>query len=245
MFKPYIKEDIKDKALKHNELMEDAFHNEIQVSINNSIVYTDKDFSTERNIILEKLKTEEAVYKYGIDMRLCVLNFASYKYPGGGFINGAIAQEEALCHASNLYNVIGSEKFKSYYEHNRQDTNYGLYRNFAIYSPNIIFSRTYNDGITVDVITCPAPNLSNYHGTNELGHKTMYKRIKFILDIAEKNEVKNLVLGAFGCGVFRNEPEYVAKCFKELLKSSAYHFETIIFAIPSGENYDAFEKVFG
>lgn len=244
MFKPYIKEDRKEKALKHNKLMESTFHYETQVSIANSIVYTDDDFSMKRNIIVEALKTEDAVFKYGEKLRLCVLNFASYKNPGGGFLNGAIAQEEALCHASNLYNVIGSEKFKPYYEDNRNNTNEGLYRNFAIYSPNIIFSGTDNNSVNVDVITCPAPNLSAYHGSRYFAEKKMYNRIKFIFDIAEKNKVKNLVLGAFGCGVFGNNPEYVAKCFDELLKSSDYNFETIIFAIPGGENYDAFKKVF-
>lgn len=65
------------------------------------------------------MTTTDAVSKYKHDEKLCVLNFASYKKPGGGFINGAIAQEESICHDSTLFNVISSEKFESYYEDNK------------------------------------------------------------------------------------------------------------------------------
>lgn len=245
MFKPYIKEDRKIAAKNHIEEMENEFHNMIQTSIRDSVVYIEDDnILDKRNIIVEDIKTEDAVFKYGEDKKLCVLNFASYKYPGGGFIKGAIAQEEALCHASDLYNVISDEKFYTYYEHNRQTTNGGLYKNFAIYSPNIIFNRTSNNYISVDIITCPAPNLSHYEGHCYYAMKAMYDRIKFILDIAEKHNQKNLVLGAFGCGVFKNDPTFVAEQFKELLSSSKYHFDTIIFAIPGGINYKKFKEIF-
>lgn len=245
MFKPYIKEDRKIAAKNHIEEMENEFHNMIQTSIRDSVVYIEDDnILDKRNIIVEDIKTEEAIFKYGEDKKLCVLNFASYKYPGGGFIKGAIAQEEALCHASDLYNVISNEKFNSYYEHNRQNTEGGLYKNFAIYSPNIIFNRTSNNYISVNVITCPAPNLSHYEGHCYYAMKAMYDRIKFILDIAEKHNQKNLVLGAFGCGVFKNDPTFVAEQFKELLSSSKYHFDTVIFAIPGGINYKKFKEIF-
>lgn len=245
MFKPYIKEDRKLSAKNHIEEMDDKFHNIIQTSIRDSVVYTEDDnVLNKRNIIVEDIKTEDAVFKYGEDKHLCVLNFASYKYPGGGFIKGAIAQEEALCHASDLYNVISDEKFNSYYENNRKDTNRGLYKNRAIYSPNIVFYRNDNNFISADVITCAAPNLSHYEGSIYYALKSIYDRIKFILDIAKKHNQKNLVLGAFGCGVFKNDPQFVAEQFKELLSSSKYNFETIIFAIPGGINYKKFKEVF-
>lgn len=245
MFKPYIKEDRKLVAKNHIEEMENSFHAMIQTSIRDSVVYTEDDnVLDKRNIIVEDIKTEDAVFKYGEDKHLCVLNFASYKYPGGGFIKGAIAQEEALCHASDLYNVISDKKFNTYYEHNRQNTNRGLYKNFAIYSPNIIFNRVADNFISVDVITCPAPNLSHYEGHFYDAMKAMHDRIKFILDITEKHKQKNLVLGAFGCGVFKNDPQFVAEVFKELLSSTKYNFDTIIFAIPGGINYKKFKEVF-
>ena len=49
-----------------------------------------------------------------------ILNFASYKNPGGMFLRGSTAQEEALCHESTLYNVL--IKFNdTYYKSNREN----------------------------------------------------------------------------------------------------------------------------
>ena len=74
----------------------------------------------------------------------------------------------------------------------------------------------------------------------------MVERIHFILDIAKEEEVNTLILGAWGCGVFGNDAEFVANSFKKELE--AYYtdtFENIIFAIPGGTNYMVFKRVFG
>lgn len=69
--------------------------------------------------------------------KLCVLNFASFTNPGGGFIDGAMAQEEAICHNSTLYNIL-VEKME-FYNENRLNENHGLYTDRAIYSPSVLF----------------------------------------------------------------------------------------------------------
>ena len=230
----------KEKAINHIEEMNKEFPAMINASITNSVIYTDENIYNNINVVVENMTTTDAVSKYKHDEKLCVLNFASYKKPGGGFINGAIAKEESICHDSTLFNVISSTKFESYYEDNKNNTNGGLYRNAAIYSPGIVFSNTI-----VNVITCAAPNLSIFKGPKYKAYDAIRNRIKFILDIAEKNNEAELILGAFGCGVFKNEPEFVASTFKNLLYSTNYyHFKKVIFAIPGGINYDIFKKVF-
>lgn len=233
----------KEKAINHVEQMNKEFPTMINASITNSVIYTeDNIYDNNINIIVDNISTVDAVSKYKHDDKLCVLNFASYKKPGGGFINGSLAQEESICHDSTLFNVISSQKFVSYYEDNKKHTNNGLYRNIAIYSPNIVFSNTVT---MVNVITCAAANLSIFTGAKYKAYDAIRNRIKFILDIAEKNNETTLILGAFGCGIFKNDPEYVASTFKDLLNSTNYyHFKKVIFAIPGGKNYDIFKKVF-
>lgn len=131
------------KAEQHTKLMASEHEELIKSSIENSKVYRDNvdvkyyNVGTIPNITVESLTTEQAIHKYG--HMVTALNFASYKYPGGGFIKGSIAQEEALCHASFLYNVIGADKFADEYVYNREHLHGALYENFGIYSPGILF----------------------------------------------------------------------------------------------------------
>ena len=67
------------------------------------------------------------------------------------------------------------------------------------------------------------------------------------MKIAAENKVDTLILGAFGCGVFKQDPEQVALIFDEFLSTDFENvFETVIFAIPdrNSKNYKAFERVF-
>ena len=77
-----------------------------------------------------------AIFQYA-ENNTAVLNFASYKNPGGMFVNGSKAQEECLCHESFLYNVL--KENQNYYNWNNQHKNRALYLNRALYSPNIKF----------------------------------------------------------------------------------------------------------
>lgn len=167
--------------------------------------------------------------------KLCALNFASYKRPGGAFLHGAMAQEETLCHESILYNILKS--FSSYYNWNSWRLNNNLYTNRALFTPDVLFSRE-DKLYYCDVITCAAPNkgaAKQYKGiSDEDNSKALKSRCKFILDVAEAREIDILILGAFGCGVFEQDPKEVADTFLELLKN--YRFKEVIFAVPSKIN---------
>lgn len=186
------------------------------------------------------------------DKKICVLNFASSKNPGGGFLGGAIAQEEALCQASNLYAVL--ERHKPFYEYNRSNLCNGLYTDGIIFIEDCLFFRNNYKNVVpklVDVITCAAPNAkaARRNGVSEEEIEcTMSRRIEQILKVAIANGVRTLALGAFGCGVFGNDPDKVANIMWTILEIRGYHeyFEEIIFPMNGtvGDNVKAFTKVF-
>lgn len=253
------KEQRSIKARHHTRLMQSSFPQQILDCINSSKVYGEYDIFPDLGYdcfkgeieVLDMSTSEAAFYATGKGcQKIALLNFASFKNPGGKFLEGSIAQEESLCHASFLYNVL--RYFDgSFYAHNRKNTNRSMYLNRAIYSPNVIFYDEIQGLAPFDVITCAAPNIgagNKYYGVNDIENKNiLLSRCKYILDIAQQNEVKTLILGAFGCGVFRQNPYTVAETFKYLLSRNAYTFQKIIFAIPNKghgvENYKAFVNV--
>ena len=196
-----------------------------------------------------------------------VLNFASSTNPGGGVTKGSTAQEECLCRCSNLYLTLYQEKcIREYYNINKKHMS-NLGSDAIIYSRNVyVFKdKDYNmlpveDRFYVDVLTCAAPNLRenprNQYNTDAseekltLTDEELYnihvKRARNILNVAIKNEDDYLILGAFGCGAFRNNPEIVAKAYKDVLQDYMYCFKVIDFAIIDGKysnNYEIFKRV--
>ena len=181
--------------------------------------------------------------------KIALLNFASYKSAGGGFINGAKAQEECLCHSSILYNVLVRKH--EYYEWNQRNINHGLYTDRALYTSGVIFEDPKGKAYKCDVITCAAPNrsicqTSNYFAatqpvTEEQNDIVLKNRISFIADICMKENVDTVILGAWGCGVFSQDPHKVAKYFYETFKETGI---ACIYAIPDEKTYKAFEDTF-
>ena len=188
---------------------------------------------------------------------LACLNFASAKNPGGGFLNGSEAQEESLARASALYPCLLAGR--EYYERNRA-TSSSLYLDLAIWSPDVPFFRN-DEGTLLEaphfasVITAPAPNAgavaNNAPADLDKVLPTLQRRAEFVLAIAAERGVRRLVLGAWGCGVFRNDPREVAATFAALLRKPgrfAGAFDEVIFAIhdrtEDQEVLRAFEEAF-
>lgn len=187
------------------------------------------------NVTLMNTDTISAIAKLD-EADLCVLNFASFTHPGGNFLGGAMAQEEALCHSSTLYNIL--EQKTDFYERNNVDTKKGLYSDRAIYTPSVLFF-TEDGNKTASVITCAAPNRASAQKENipdQCIDLTLERRILFMYSIAKNERVKTLLLGAWGCGVFGNDPKEVCRL---LLKHRPQGMK-IVFAIPDKKNYDAF-----
>ena len=225
-----------------------------------------------REVRVTKHKTFEAamaLHKEFPNKKIAVLNFASAIQPGGGVKHGSSAQEESLCRCSTLFPTIDRKwLWQSYYDVNRAKKDV-RHSDACIYSPGMIICKTDDsipermepkDFVTVDIISCAAPNLrdepANYHNPEtgspiKMDPTELYelhiKRAKHILHIAAYNKVDILILGAFGCGAFCNDPNIVAKAYRDALESYIGRFDLIEFAIYcrdfEAENYEAFNKI--
>ena len=208
-------------------------------------------------ITLANQTTLDALRKMSTEGSVGCLNFASAKNPGGGFLRGALAQEETLAAASSLY--PSQVKYMEMYEYNRSHKT-NLYSDYMIYSPDVVFIKD-DDGCLLekpymaDVLTCPAVNKSaiKQKSPAELAYveQTMIKRMDMMLAVFAMHNVENLVLGAWGCGVFQNSPHDIARYFAGFLTENGKYagcFRKVLFAVfdrsERQENVNAFQKVF-
>ncbi|MEZ0094043.1 uncharacterized protein (TIGR02452 family) [Streptacidiphilus sp. EB129] len=189
---------------------------------------------------------------------VAVLNFASARNPGGGYLGGAKAQEEDLCRQALLYSCL--IQAPEYYEAHRASTNL-LYSDRVIWSPRVPVHRG-DDGrllaepCPVSFLTSPAPNagqvLRRDPDAGDRIRAALRRRAGRVLAVAAHHGVRRLVLGAWGCGVFRNDPTEVAAAFRQQLRPGGRYgtaFDEVVFAVwdratPSA-NRAAFADAFG
>lgn len=219
-----------------------------------------KERPEDADVFVEVNTTFATAKEYLQDGKVAVLNFANPICPGGGVQNGAMAQEECLCRSSNLYCCLREEKvFEDYYLYHRKMDHY-LSTDRLIYSKDITVFKNDNripalmparNWFQVDVITCAAPYLIGNVNIDQNSLKRVFlKRIQNILDAAILNQVDTIILGAFGCGAFKNPPDLVAQAFYEVIYDWDYkkYFKRIVFAIKSTNmkcrNIEIFSKYF-
>jgi uncharacterized protein (TIGR02452 family) len=166
--------------------------------------------------------------------RVCALNFASARHPGGGFLNGARAQEESLCRASALYACINGNAMYRHHTHAG-----GIYSNYAIYSPAVPVFKD-DDGELLDepypcaFVTAPAVNAGalRHDEDRRAVRREMAERVEKVLAVMAGQGHDAVVLGAWGCGVFKNDPEMIADLFAgELRGRFAGVFDVVAFAV--------------
>lgn len=244
-----------EKALMHTCKMETEYKDEIQKCIESTIIYDDINITPTNVDKHDKIMNINLVSFDSVSSALCasekvcVLNFASFKNPGGMFMKGSSAQEECLCHESFLYNVL--KELPDFYEYNKKNLNKALYMNRALYSPNVLFVRDPDIVKNVDVLTCAAPNYAaaaEYCKVDkDTNSKVLRDRIRFVLSIIKEQKVNSVILGAYGCGVFGQDPEEVITIFLEEINNlfSTNDITKFIFAVidPDSSNYQAFKRV--
>ncbi|WP_369393789.1 TIGR02452 family protein [Streptomyces sp. CG1] len=188
---------------------------------------------------------------------VAVLNFASARNPGGGYLNGAQAQEEALCRATALHTCLLTAR--SFYDHHRAHRD-ALYTDRVIHSPAVpVFrddrGRLLAEPYCAGFLTAAAPNAGVVRRTEpdraaELPG-ALAARAERVLETAAAHGYRRLVLGAWGCGVFQNDPAQVAGAFRALLGPDgrfARTFEHVVFGVldrtPGTVVREAFTRAF-
>lgn len=190
---------------------------------------------------------------YGLKNPL-VMNFANAHRPGGGFLNGARAQEESLCRCSTLYKSISSEKASEMYDYNNANRDDLCDSDYMLLSPYVyVFRDRYCEKIDpfwTSVVTIAAPN-KNGRAKN-VPQATldfvMKDRLRKMLFMAARRGYRELVLGAWGCGAFGHNTKDVAGYFYELFFEDGFNefFDKVVFAILGDEDkIDTFRDVFG
>lgn len=194
-------------------------------------------------VIVSKKKTLEAASAYP-GKKVAVLNFACPTYPGGGHVGRTHTQEEDLCRQSTLYSCISTAKcMEQFYEpHKALDDNYNA---DMIYTPDVTVFKTHDTvpelmpedrWFNVDVITMAAPNVSSIRKPlptfNDKEFLDLFtERFKHIVLQAVAHDVDVLILGAFGCGTFGNDPATVAVAAGRVMESFRKNFDAVEFAI--------------
>lgn len=177
--------------------------------------------------------------------KVCILNMASALRPGGGFLNGATSQEESLCMRSTLYPALREEFYR-------------LPEVGGIFTPDVLVFRsvdgvdlTKSEHFFVDVISAAMlrdPDVEEVDGekvyADAKDRSWVRRKMEAVLRIARTKKVKRLVLGAWGCGAYRNPVREIARAWRDVLLSLDTGIETYV-AIKERGMALAFADAFG
>ena len=247
------REERSAEAAKHVALMKTIFSAETQESAQSATIYEDGEG---RELALPEARFEQTTTEvttksavaalYSAKGSVAILDNASFTRPAGAYLDGSFGPEQILCAESNLFGVLTALN-DSYYAKNKHSQRGMLFTSRAMYLKDIRFNRRGNIR-SADVVVVAAPNrkraLENQRDEAECDND-LARRIETIMHIAAVGGCDTLVLGAFGCGAYGNDPAQVAGLFAEWLASHPGVFETVIFSVPAGASFDAFDARFG
>ena len=249
---------------EHNEKIN--IENELEVSTKGTILFSSEELSEMTNNELPETQFEtqfevrrcsslKAILQLAEEEnqeKIMCLNFASAKNPGGGFINGAEAQEESLARTSGLHDSL-LQGWDYYRIHREMESCF--YTDMMIYSPKVpVFRKDKGEllpkPVLCNFITSPAVNAGVVKRQEpERAHEifgAMDVRTDKMLALALSKGNETLILGAWGCGVFKNDPKEIAELFKKHLHGKYKNkFKRVVFAILSKkeEMIQPFEEI--
>jgi uncharacterized protein (TIGR02452 family) len=212
-------------------------------------------------MLLQELNANAAGDGGGSPARIGVLSFASATKPGGGFLSGAQAQEESIARASTLYTSIITPTATQFYQLHKKDRRDGFYSHAMIFSPSVIVLRddagAWVPPHQIEVVTSAAVNAgvvrerageSPSRDVGERIESVMRERMARILFLFEMQGLRNIVLGSFGTGVFRNDVSMIADIWFDLLAEEGarfvHSFDRVVFGIIDKRTAERFKAVF-
>ena len=193
--------------------------------------------------------------------RVGILNMASMLAPGGGFLNGASSQEEALCMRTTLLPSLS-------------DGFYRLPEVGGVYTPDVLVfrdaeaedlekrDRWFVDCVSAGMLRFPSISVDEITGrgsySSSKDRELVIEKMRAVMRIFQSKSVKKVVLGAWGCGAYGNPVGEIAAAWKKVLlggrqaqrskkgrKELWTGIETVVFAIKDAGLADAFGQAFG
>lgn len=239
----------------------------VKTSVDNQQIHYDAtviDYPHSRHkngkITVTSRKTMEAAAAHK-GMHVAVLNFASPFSPGGGVHIATLTQEECLCRETTLWPCISVERcIDDFYGRHEQSASNWLGNADMIYTPDVkVFKSPHkipelmdeSDWYDIDVITMSAPIFSWAKTGGKISDDKMIDvfvhRFEKIVQKAADENVDVLILGAFGCGAFGNDPAIVAAAAARVMETykCTELFDVVEFACygPGKKNYRMFRLV--
>lgn len=189
----------------------------IEIQVNNTFIIR-KKFKKQTKITLYNGTSNQAVHRYVLNKYKCaILNFANSDHPGGGYLNGSMAQEEELCRTiPELFLSLKQSKYSfNWWKIIKYNNSLKLHRLDNVQS-NGQYTALKNS-IDVAIITAAAPDLN--HNIKQLNFflsnmQLIFDEIKMLLRMCmlaplysskilkNQEHINVLILGAFGCGAF-------------------------------------------
>ena len=192
----------------------------------------------ELRVRLSKQSTLDVLREYR-EQDPIALVFASGCAPGGGWRASAAGQEEDLCRQTKLGSLLESPAAERFYVENRLADAFGT--DWCIYAAGV---SVHHETWQASFVVCAAPNarlIGAVPDRESRLRQTLNRRAARIVDIARRHVHSVLILGAWGCGNHRNDPEHVIDAFAAALDSTL--FEEVIFALPDPDMYERFRRL--
>ncbi|CAE8723261.1 unnamed protein product, partial [Polarella glacialis] len=208
-------------------------------------------------VTFSSMSTADALLHFSLTDRsrqVCGLNFANGKDVGGGYKNGAMAQEEDLCRRMpTLYTSLNNAKRDGLYPFGpstcRDPGTPGKYSD-VLWTPGVAIGRTGEDSgfallppkeqATVSLVAAAAPNIKFANPPELYDKELMLNTAKAILitPVMKNPEITTIILGAWGCGAFGGDPSDISEIFCKALVNERLGrlYKEVHFAIPNFAN---------
>ena len=195
---------------------------------------------------LSSIKAAINSHKHGLNDKICILNFADAYKPGGGYLNGRNSQEETICRQTLLYPTIKNSSMYTLNSKDKKPENSDIMQ----YSQDVYVIRDddyelIDEPFLINVISSSA--VDNHEEYVPEANEIMEERIRKIIRLAAFKQNDVLILGAFGCGVFKNDTYQICQIFKKILIEEGMkdYFKNVIFPIITlGNTFKMYKAAF-